>query len=140
MNEIILDGDKCILGRLASYTVKQALQGNSITILNCEKIFITGNKQNILERYLRKRARGKSGKMKGPLFPTLPDKIMKRTIRGMMRYKEGRFIPVFKKIKCYNGIPESYSKAEKISICKVEEGKKGISLEELSRLLRGGSR
>ena len=139
MSEIILDGDRCILGRLASYAVKQTLQGNSIAILNCEKVFITGNKQDILERYLKKRARGKSGKMKGPLFPTSPDKIMRRTIRGMMKYKEGRFKPAFKKIKCYNGVPEEYQKAEKSSICKVEDGKKGISLGELSRLLKGGS-
>lgn len=138
MNKIILDGEGCIMGRLASYAAKQALQGNDIVIVNSENIFITGKKKNVLERYIIKRARGKSGKMKGPLFPTLPDKIMKRTIRGMMKYKEGRFKPAFKKIICYNGVPGKYSNAEKISVCKIEKEKRGISLGELSKLLRGG--
>lgn len=138
MSEIILDGENCVMGRLASYAVKQALQGDNIIIVNSEKVFITGKKKNILERYIVKRARGKSGKMKGPLFSTLPDRIMKRAIRGMMKYKEGRFKPAFKRIKCYIGIPEKYASLERISICKTEKEKRGISLRELSRLLGGG--
>ena len=138
MNKIIIDGENCIMGRLASFVAKQALQGKQVEVVNSEKVFIIGNKKDILKTYITMRQRGKSQKMKGPLFPTMPEKIMKRAIRGMMKYKEGRGKEAFKRIKCYIGMPEEFQKEKKISLYKIEDEKKGIYLSELSKLLRGG--
>ncbi|MEM4230583.1 MAG: 50S ribosomal protein L13 [Candidatus Pacearchaeota archaeon] len=135
--KIVIDGENCIMGRLASFVAKQALQGKQIDILNSEKVFITGNRKDILEKYIKLRRKGKSQKMKGPLFPTMPEKILKRVIRGMMKYKEGRGKEAFKRIKCYIGIPKEFGNVEKISVFKLKENKKGLNLKELSCLLRG---
>lgn len=135
---VIIDADGCILGRLAAYAAKQALQGDDVVIVNSEKVFITGRRQNIFARYLEMRQKGKHMKMKGPLFPTLPEKIMKRTVRGMLKYSEGRGKIAFKKIKCYSGVPDSYMNIKGISICRKDEEIKGITLQELSKFLRGG--
>jgi ribosomal protein uL13 len=140
MNKIIINGENCIMGRMASFVAKQALQGKQVDIVNSEKVFIIGNKKDILETYIIMRQKGKYQKMKGPLFPTMPEKILKRAIRGMMKYKEGRGKEAFKRIKCYVGVPAEFEKAEKISPFKLNESKKGFYLSEISNLLRGGAK
>ena len=53
----IIDGKDAVLGRLASYAAKEALKGEDIAIVNCEKIIITGNKAFTRENFLEKRRR-----------------------------------------------------------------------------------
>ena len=48
----IIDGNDAILGRLASFVAKNALEGEEIVVLNCEKVVITGNKKRIKEDFL----------------------------------------------------------------------------------------
>jgi len=131
-DKIIIDGEKAVLGRLASYAAKQALLGKEIAIINSEKVIIVGNKKQILDDYKKRRARGGQG-MRGPYFPTEPERILKRTIRGMLAYKEGRGKLAFKKIMCYKNIPVEFKDKK---IIKAGRGKDGMSLEEVSRILR----
>ena len=104
---LVLDGTNAILGRLASYAAKQALLGKEVAVVNCEKLVISGNRKIILENYKEVRAKGGSSQ-KGPYFPTQSARIMKRTIRGMLSYKEGRGAAALKKIKCYEGLPKEF--------------------------------
>jgi len=100
--KITIDAENAILGRLASYVVKQALLGKEIEIINCEKIVISGNKKNIEETYLKRRAR-RSDKQAGPNYPSSPERALKRTVRGMLPYKKQRGKEALKRIKCYLG-------------------------------------
>lgn len=138
MSKIIINGERCIMGRVASFVAKQVLQGNEVVILNSEKVLVVGNKTNILEKYKVIRKKGKGQKMKGPIFPTFPERIMKRAVRGMMRYSEGRGKIAFTRVRCYKGVPAEYEKVESISPFKLEKERKAMTLEQLSRLLRGG--
>ena len=131
---IIIDAENAVLGRLASFTAKQALLGKEVIIVNAEKTIVVGNKKNIIQIYESKRKLG-GPSLHGPFFPTLSEKILKRTIRGMLNYKEGKGKEAFKRIKTYRGVPLELKEENKI---KSGKGKKGISLEEISRLLRGG--
>ncbi len=132
--EIIIDGTNAVLGRLASFAAKQALLGKKVIIVNSEKVIIVGNKKDILEKYKTRRARGGSG-LKGPFFPKEADKILKRTIRGMLDYKRGRGRNAFKNIKCFCGLPKEFEDKKMI---KSGRKKKGITLEEVSKELKGG--
>ncbi len=86
----IIDGKNAILGRLASYVAREALKGEEIAIVNCEQIVITGNKQRIKEELEKKRGRVGSTE-KGPKVSRTSEKIVKRTIRGMLpNYRTGR--------------------------------------------------
>jgi large subunit ribosomal protein L13 len=106
--EIVIDATNATLGRLASYAAKQALLGHKIIIVNSEKAIITGKKETTSENYRIKKARGGSSQ-RGPFFPKSPERIVKRTIRGMLpNYREGRGREAFKRILCYKGIPEEY--------------------------------
>jgi len=132
--KIIIDAENAILGRLASYAVKQSLLGKEIAIVNAEKAIILGTEQSIMETYKIRRARGGSG-LRGPFFPTTSERILKRTIRGMLTYKKGRGAEAFERIKAYNGIPKEFEEAPKI---KSGKGGKGVTLKRVSQLLRGG--
>jgi len=110
----VIDGKNAVLGRLASYVAKEALKGEEIIILNCEQIIITGNKKVIKKSFEEKRSRVGSSQ-KGPVHSKTSEKIVKRTIRGMLpNYREGRGRDAWKRIKCYVGIPKEFEEVKKI--------------------------
>jgi len=113
---MIIDGKNTVLGRLASYAAKEALKGEEIIIVNCNQIIISGSRKNLVEEFQQKRKRvGFS--QKGPKYSKDSEKIVKRTIRGMLPdHREGRGRIAFKKIKCYREIPEKYLESKKISL------------------------
>ena len=112
----IIDGENAVVGRIASYCSKQALQGEEIAIVNCEKAIITGNKKRIQAEFAIKRGRVGSSQ-KGPKHPRTSEKIVKRAIRGMLPdHRMGRGRVAFKRIKCYKGIPKEFEDKDKIKL------------------------
>lgn len=119
---IIIDGKNSVMGRIASYAAKKALQGEEIVILNCNEINITGGKKYLNKEYNRKRNMVGSSQ-KGPVHSRVPEKVVKRTIRGMLPdHRKGRGREAFNKIKCFNKVPEEY---------------KDKNMEKVSRKLNG---
>lgn len=118
---MIIDATDLILGRLASYVAKKALEGETIDLVNCEKAIISGNKENIIAKYMERRARSSPRRS----YPRIPERFVKRAIRGMLPYKKERGKKALKRIKCYQGIPKQF-KNKKIET--VEEAKKSRSL------------
>jgi len=110
---IVIDATGAAMGRLATYAAKQALLGKKVFILNCNEAAITGKQHAILEVYKAKISRGGSSQ-KGPYIPRTVEKLMKRTIRGMLPWNITRGREAFKRIKCFNWAPEEYSKHENI--------------------------
>ena len=104
----IIDGKNAVLGRLASYTAKEALKGEEIIIVNSDEVIMTGNKKDIKEHFEAKRGRMGSGQ-RGPKIHRSSEKIVKRAIRGMLpEHRRGRGKEAFQRIKCYNGIPKEF--------------------------------
>ncbi len=108
----VIDGKNAILGRLASYTAKQLLNGENVSIVNAEKIIITGDPRSIKEKYIARRRRGSPHH--GPFFPKRPDLIVRRTIRSMLPYKTGKGRQAFKRLRVYTGVPEGVGEAQKM--------------------------
>jgi len=104
---MIINASDMILGRLASYVAKQALLGEKVDIVNCEKAVLTGNKKSVLADYKRRNERG-TRPTKGPFMPKMPDRFVRRCIRGMLPYKQEKGIKAFKRIMCYIGIPDEF--------------------------------
>lgn len=100
---MIIDAKDLVLGRLASFSAKQALLGEEVTIINVEKAVISGSKEDVLAKYKWRDNLGEP--FKGPFMPKIPMKFVKRVIRGMLSYKKGRGKEAFKRIKCYPGNP-----------------------------------
>ncbi|MAG52576.1 MAG: 50S ribosomal protein L13 [Nanoarchaeota archaeon] len=108
---MIINGENLILGRLATMAAKTALLGDKVDIINCEKIVIVGKKDNIVSTYRQKFDR--KTPRKGPFIPRMPDRLVRRMIRGMLPYKKERGKTAFKKIMCHIGTPDNF-KNEKI--------------------------
>lgn len=135
MNEIIIDGDGCIMGRLASYSAKQALIGKSVIIVNAEKVVIIGKKEDIIEKYKRIVKLGGSS-LKGPKLIRTPERMLKRVIRGMLSHKQKRGREAVRRVICYNNLPEKYKEAERKSMFKNDKYQKFITLKELVERLK----
>lgn len=112
---MIIDGTNLIAGRVATRAAKLALLGEKVDIVNCDKLVITGNKKNIIERFTQKIHRGTPHH--GPFYPKTSDRIMRRMIRDMLPYKKERGIKAFKRVMCYVGIPDKF-KNEKMETIK----------------------
>jgi len=128
----MIDGRGAILGRLSSYAAKEALKGEEIIIVNCDQIIITGNKKDIEKEYQEKRSRVGSSQ-KGPKHSKSSEKIVKRTIRGMLpEHRFGRGREAFKRIKCYVGVPKEFQESKTIKAGK-EKPIKFINVKEISK-------
>jgi large subunit ribosomal protein L13 len=122
----IIDGEGLILGRLASSVAKKLMseKDTEIVIVNAERVVISGSRVRIFKDYKQKQDRG--SREKGPFYPKMPDRIVKRTIRGMLPYKQAKGREALSRVKVYLGIPEDY---ETVVRKKVEDA----GAERLSR-------
>jgi len=130
---IIIDAENGSFGRISSFAAKQALEGREVVVVNSEKAVITGNKKDIIRRYKKIRAKG-GHSQKGPKYSKLTSRMMKRGIRGMLPdHRKGIGKEAFKKIKCYDGLPDKFKDKEMIKF--KSTSRKFISLKELSEKL-----
>ena len=130
MKKIIIDAEGGIFGRLCSFAAKKALEGNEIIILNSEKVVISGNKKDIIGKYSELSKKG-GHSLKGPKYPRIPYVMLKRGIRGMMPdFRRGQGREAFKRVRCYDGIPNEF-KDEKTLRISAPKKLKYIELKEL---------
>jgi len=135
LNEIIINAENSVVGRLASFVAKKALQGNKVTILNSEKAIIIGKRSVIINRYIQKRQLGK-GVQKGPNMPSRSDMILRRMIRGMLPWHRTIGREAFKLVYCYKGIPEKYKNKEKEALhLETKTALNYITIQDISKAL-----
>lgn len=128
----VINGKNAVLGRLATYVVKEVLRGEEIAIVNCREVIITGNVRDIKEKLEERRRKGGSS-LRGPKYPRSAERIVRRAIRGMLpNHRKGRGKEAYKRIKCYDGTPNEFKEAKKISFG--ESGK--VKFSELKRFAR----
>ncbi len=128
----VINGKGIAMGRLGSYVAKELLKGEEISIVNCEDIIITGNKKTTEKDFLEKRGRVGAGQ-RGPKHSKTSEKIVKRSIRGMLpEHRFGRGREAFKKLRCYNKIPKEMEGKEIIEL-KKEKKIKPHKVKEFSK-------
>ena len=135
MNEIVIDGTNGVMGRIASYSAKQALMGKKVIIVNVNKVIVIGRKEEIVAKYKDLIQKGGSS-LKGPKIIRTPERILKRVARGMLSHKQDRGRDALKRIICYNEVPEKYKESEKKDIFKNNQYQKAITLKELVSKLK----
>jgi large subunit ribosomal protein L13 len=134
---MIVDAENMILGRLASFVAKKALLGEKVDIVNVEKAVVSGNRLGVLEHYREKRVRGYA--LHGPYFPRDPLQMVKRTIRGMIPYKQGKGKDAFKRVRCHIGVPKEFEGKKMETVKDADASKvyrtKFITVAEISKHL-----
>ncbi len=106
----VIDGDGLILGRMASTVAKRLLQGETIDIVNAEKIVVSGKKHMIINK--NKEFLDVGGHQRGPFHYRQPHRYVKKTIRGMLPYRKEPGKEAFRRLKVHIGIPEEFEEAK----------------------------
>ena len=130
--DVVIDARDCILGRVASQVAERALDGERIAVVNAEQAVITGSEDDIMEVY---RKRDEVGSDRGPRYPKRPDRIFKRSVRGMLPYKTTHGREAFENVRIYMGNP--YEEAEVLEDTSLDRlsNIKFVSLGEVSENL-----
>ena len=108
-DEEILDASNLILGRMASYVAKQALEGKKMIVLNSEHAVISGTKARVVARAkLKLKTRTLGNQEKAPTHPRRPDNYVRRVIRGMLPWKKPHGKEAFHRVTVYIGVPKEF--------------------------------
>jgi large subunit ribosomal protein L13 len=132
----VVDATGLVLGRAASRIAKRLLEGESIVVVNAEKSVVTGSRANVLAFYVANRARG--SKRTGPHYPRYPDRIFRRTVRGMLPHLKTRGKEALDRLDVYIGVPPEIGNAARQSIDEAHPSpslRAPLTLEEITRLL-----
>ncbi len=109
-----MDGTNQLAGRLGSNVAKLLLQGNHVTIVNCEKIMISGSRKNIVKNYKTfLEIASILHPEHGPYHPRRPDTMIAKTIRGMLPRKKPSGWAAYKRLRTYIGVPSGLGSSEK---------------------------
>jgi len=139
IGETIINGEGHILGRLASIVAKRLLNGERITILNADKIVVSGDRKMVIESY---KLLFEVGTLRNPYRhgvrrPRSPENIVRRAIRGMLPIDKPKGRAAYRRLKVFSGIPPEYSdKVDKM--IKIEDalatrlGRKYTTLAEVA--------
>ena len=112
---IVVDATNHISGRLASNVAKLLLQGQRVTVINCEKIIIIGTRSNQIQEYREFLEINSIINYKhGPVHYRRPDTIIAKMIRQMLpfdRKPSGKL--AFQRLRTYIGAPNDTKSLEK---------------------------
>lgn len=127
---IVADVSNQIAGRIASHIAKELLNGSNICIVNAENAVISGDPKSTIKLYKERMKRGDP--YHGPFQPRIPDRLLKRIIRGMLPYKKATGKKAFKRLRVFISVPEEFKGKESKLISEQTLENKFITLGELA--------
>ena len=100
-------------------------------------MYLTGSKEYLFKEGKRRRDQGTWSK--GPIYFRMPDRFVRRIIRGMLPHKTARGKDAFARVMCYVGVPEKYKNEKMITLdnasIKNIPNLRYLSVEELTKHL-----
>jgi len=101
---ILINADGLILGRMASKVAKRLLNGEEVIIVNAEKSVLSGKRKSKVAE--AKEFLEVGAPRRGPFHYKRPDRIVRKTVRGMLPFKQPKGKSAYKKLKVFMGVPE----------------------------------
>ncbi len=135
---VLVNADGLVMGRVASFCAKKALEKEEVVVVNAEKVVLTGTKNDLLHKYKTKFDRNVKGNPEhGPKFSRMPDRVMRSSIRGMVPIKRKTGKDAIARVKVFIGTPAKYKDQEVVDLSKfkVDETRRYVVLGELTKLL-----
>jgi large subunit ribosomal protein L13 len=130
----LVNADGLILGRMASKVAKRLLNGEKVIIVNAEKAVLSGKKKSKVAE--AKEFLEVGAPRKGPFHYRRPDRILRKTVRGMLPFKKPKGKMAYKKLKVFIGVPEDLKGQQVITLKEAQAAKlKGpyFTLAELAK-------
>ncbi|MCL2690914.1 MAG: 50S ribosomal protein L13 [Candidatus Bathyarchaeota archaeon] len=129
-----VNADGLIVGRMSSNIAKRLLNGEHVIILNAEKAIYSGKrKSKIAEAHIFLEV---GAPERGPFHYRRPDRMLKKTVRGMLPYHQPKGKMAFKRLKVFMGVPLEFKDKQTIQFEVAQSSKlKGPSftLAELAK-------
>jgi large subunit ribosomal protein L13 len=99
----LVNAEAQVVGRMCSKIAKLLLNGEEVIILNAEKAIFSGKKKSkVAEAHLFLEV---GAPMRGPFHYRRPDRYLRKTVRGMLPFKQPKGKSAYKRLKVYMGIP-----------------------------------
>ena len=135
---IVVDTTDHIAGRLSSHVAKLLLEGNRVSLVNCEKIMMSGTRANIIKEYREfLEINSVINPKHGPVHYRRPDTIITKMIRGMLPYdRKPSGIEAHKRLRTYIGSPKELKSFEKIQFEKAKIRKSPSNYTTVGELCR----
>ncbi|HUT17016.1 MAG TPA: 50S ribosomal protein L13 [Acidobacteriota bacterium] len=130
----LVNADGLILGRMASKVAKRLLNGEKVIIVNAEKAVLSGKKKSKVAE--AKEFLEVGAPKQGPFHYRRPDRILRKTVRGMLPFKQPKGKMAYKKLKVFMGVPEDLKGQQMITLKEAQAAKlKGpyFTLAELAK-------
>ena len=106
----VINAEGLILGRMASKVAKKLLNGENVIIVNAEKSVLSGKKKSKVAE--AKQFLEVGAPKRGPFHYRRPDRITRKTVRGMLPIKQPKGKTAFKRLKVFMGVPEDLKDQE----------------------------
>jgi large subunit ribosomal protein L13 len=103
-DNVYIDATEQVAGRLATKIAKELLKGRRVFVVNSERSVVSGNRKYLFKTYKERVDRGDP--YHGPFYPKTPDRILKRSVRGMLP-KNPRGRDALKSLRIYRRKPEA---------------------------------
>jgi len=135
---IVVDTTDHIAGRLSSHVAKLLLEGNRVSLVNCEKIMMSGTRANIIKEYREfLEINSVINPKHGPVHYRRPDTIITKMIRGMLPYdRKPSGIEAHKRLRTYIGSPKELKSFKKIQFEKAKIRKSASKYTTIAELCR----
>ena len=99
----VVNAEGLIVGRMCSKVAKRLLNGEEVIILNAEKAVFSGKKKSkILEAHIFLEV---GAPVRGPFHYRRPDRFLRKTVRGMVPFKQPKGKNAYKRLKVFMGVP-----------------------------------
>ena len=135
---MIVDVKGLLMGRIATFIAKKALEEEEIIVINCKDVVLSGGPKAIISHYKKKLELGNA--RWGPFYIRNSAMLFKKAVRGMLPWHNTRGREAYKRIKCYATSPKDL-KGKPITIEEFHISKhkspKHITLGEVSKHLGG---
>ena len=122
-----------IVGRMSSKIAKLLLNGEEVIILNAEKAVFSGKrKSKVAEAHLFLEV---GAPARGPFHYRRPDRFLRKSVRGMLPFKQPKGKNAYKRLKAYMGVPAEFKDMQMVTFTEASSANlKGphFTLEELA--------
>jgi len=108
-----VNADGLIVGIMSTYVAKRLLNGEQVIILNAEKAVYSGKKKSKIAE--AKEFLEVGAPERGPFHYRRPDRMVKKTVRGMLPFKQPKGKEAFKLLRVYMGVPAEFKDKKTIT-------------------------
>jgi large subunit ribosomal protein L13 len=117
----LINAEGLILGRMASKVAKRLLNGEKVIIVNAEKAVLSGKKRSKVAE--AKEFLEVGAPERGPFHYRRPDRIVHKTVRGMLPFAQPKGKNALKKLEVFMGVPNEFKSQKMITLEEAQAAK-----------------